>query len=406
MFSGLASGVYEIVVRDGVCATAPHTVMLNANPVPVVTLNPFSAVCVNSAPVALSGGQPTGGVYSGPGVSNGMFNPATAGVGTHQITYTFTSASGCTNSVAGTIKVDALPTVTFAGVANFCANAGPFTLAQGSPAGGTYSGNGVVNGIFWPAVAGSGTHTLTYTYVAGGCTVSATRNVIVNPVLTANAGADKKVYKGYSPMACATLTGAASGGNGNFRYLWNTGATTASISVCPAVTTTYTLTVTDAAGCAATDQVIVAVTDATCGNKNDKVTVCHNGHDICISENAVPAHLAHGCSVGSCNLITTNGNGNNFGSNNRLNFGATLNAAPNPFNEATVLDFTLPETGEYSLAIYDLKGTLIQQVEAGSANANERRSVEVRSSQWAKGIYMARLVTGSEVKTTKLMLLK
>lgn len=405
VFNNLAAGVYEVIARDGNCATTPQAVMLNANPLPVVTLDPFNAVCINSSPITLSGGQPTGGTYTGPGVSNGIFNPTLAGAGSHQITYTFTNSNGCTNAVTETIRVDLLPTVSFASVANFCANGAPVTLTQGSPAGGTYSGNGVVNGIFWPAVAGPGTHTLTYTYTSGACTVSATRNVIVNPTLTANAGPDKLVYRGYSPLACATLTGTASGGTGNFRYLWSNGATTATISVCPSVTTTYTLTVTDAAGCAVSDQVVVNVKDVRCGNKNDKVTVCHNGHDICISENAVPAHLAHGCTVGSCNNpITTNGN--SYGGNNRLALGATLTAAPNPFTEYTLLDFTLPETGNYSLEIYDLKGTLIAQVASGTATANERRSVEVNSSKWAKGIYMARLVTASEVKTTKLMLLK
>jgi hypothetical protein len=34
----------------------------------------------------------------------------------------------------------------------------------------------------------------------------------------------------------------------------------------------------------------------------EKVTVCHKGHDISISENAVKAHLKHGDSVGSCDV--------------------------------------------------------------------------------------------------------
>jgi hypothetical protein len=37
------------------------------------------------------------------------------------------------------------------------------------------------------------------------------------------------------------------------------------------------------------------------GGKNRKVTVCHNGHPICISINALPAHLAHGDYLGDCN---------------------------------------------------------------------------------------------------------
>lgn len=46
-----------------------------------------SAVCINAAPFALTV-HTIGGVYSGNGVTNGVFSPAAAGVGTHTITYT------------------------------------------------------------------------------------------------------------------------------------------------------------------------------------------------------------------------------------------------------------------------------------------------------------------------------
>ena len=60
---------------------------------------PQSAACVLETSVPLSGGNPTGGVYIGPGVSGTIFNPSAAGIGTHQITYTFTTEGGCVSSV-------------------------------------------------------------------------------------------------------------------------------------------------------------------------------------------------------------------------------------------------------------------------------------------------------------------
>ena len=39
--------------------------------------------------------------------------------------------------------------------------------------------------------------------------------------------------------------------------------------------------------------------------KNEKVTVCHNGHAITISVNALSAHLAHGDVIGDCSIIET-----------------------------------------------------------------------------------------------------
>src|SRR5207247_1211801 len=53
-----------------------------------------------------------GGTYSGPGViNNGVgFDPLSAGgVGSYQITYTYTNENGCTNSAANTITVVGIP---------------------------------------------------------------------------------------------------------------------------------------------------------------------------------------------------------------------------------------------------------------------------------------------------------
>jgi hypothetical protein len=69
------------------------------NPIPSVSFEPDNTTyCNNSGSVDLGGGSPAGGVYSGPGVSNGMFNPSQAGSGLHPVTYTYTNASGCSNS--------------------------------------------------------------------------------------------------------------------------------------------------------------------------------------------------------------------------------------------------------------------------------------------------------------------
>ena len=54
---------------------------------------------LNAKPYKLKGGIPLGGVYSGPGVDPifGYFLPAMAGVGVHQITYTYTNFALCSD---------------------------------------------------------------------------------------------------------------------------------------------------------------------------------------------------------------------------------------------------------------------------------------------------------------------
>lgn len=124
------------------------------------------------------------------------------------------------------------------------------------------------------------------------------RTGVATPIIV-DAGADQTVYNGYGPMSCATLSASPSG----YSYLWSPGGeTTQSITVCPTATTTYSVTVTDVLGCTGSDDVTVNVVDVACGNNGDKVTVCHNGRQICVSANAVAAHLAHGDQLGACGL--------------------------------------------------------------------------------------------------------
>ena len=111
-------------------------------------------------------------------------------------------------------------------------------------------------------------------------------------------------YNGYG-STCKTLSVTASGGSGNYTYRWSGSTqTSASIQVCPTVTTDYTVTVTDQNGCRTTKTLRVTVIDVRCGNKNDKTLICHDGLLICVSDTAVATHLAHGDKVGSCNAVS------------------------------------------------------------------------------------------------------
>ncbi|MDF1697428.1 MAG: hypothetical protein P1U56_16415, partial [Saprospiraceae bacterium] len=144
-------------------------------------------LCIDEGVQAgLGGGTLTGGVYSGSGVTddgNGLtysFDPASAGVGTHTITYMYTDGNGCTYSASDDVEVFDSPMVTLMSPGDFCITTGVMTFSGGSPTGGVYSGSGVMdnsNGIdydFDPAAAGLGMHTITYDYTSpNGCSGSA-----------------------------------------------------------------------------------------------------------------------------------------------------------------------------------------------------------------------------------------
>ncbi|MFC2111442.1 T9SS type A sorting domain-containing protein, partial [Bacteroidota bacterium] len=183
--AGVGTHTITYTYTDGNTCTNSITKTIVVNALPNLSLANFNAVCVNAASFTLSGGSPSGGTYSGTGVSIGSFNPATAGVGTHTITYTYTNGNSCTNSTTKTIMVNALPTVTLTSFNSVCVDAASFTLSGGSPSGGTYSGTGVSSGSFSPSIAGAGTHTITYSFTDGnGCANSATKTIVVNALPT------------------------------------------------------------------------------------------------------------------------------------------------------------------------------------------------------------------------------
>lgn len=98
---------YSVTVTDQNGDSGTDDVIVTVDPGPNVTLSPFANVCLNSSAFTLTGGSPAGGVYSGPGVSGGMFDPAIADTGIHTITYTYTDpVSGCSGYAMENIYVD------------------------------------------------------------------------------------------------------------------------------------------------------------------------------------------------------------------------------------------------------------------------------------------------------------
>jgi hypothetical protein len=95
---------YTVTVSNGNC-TASATQNVTVYPTPSVSINPLPAFVSNNAqPIPLSG-TPAGGSYSGSGVSGSQFNPATAGLGSRSVTYTYNSPNTCTGSATTTTVV-------------------------------------------------------------------------------------------------------------------------------------------------------------------------------------------------------------------------------------------------------------------------------------------------------------
>jgi hypothetical protein len=89
---------YSVTVTSNDGCTDEKSAYVIVRPLPTVTLElPKDTFCINDINIALTGGLPTGGIFSGDGVNNGIFKPTNAGIGTHLVTYTFKNYFGCTN---------------------------------------------------------------------------------------------------------------------------------------------------------------------------------------------------------------------------------------------------------------------------------------------------------------------
>jgi len=168
---------------------------------------------------------------------------------------------------------------------------------------------------------------------------------------------------------------------------------------------TFMVTAKNSAGCEATASVTIKVLDIRCGNKNDKVLVCHNGNTLCVDATAIPAHLAHGDKLGNCSSGTTLARVNSQSSPTATEAAkqAILTIAPNPFSTRTTLNFNFDEDEEYTIAVYDLKGALVKQLPSGKAKAKELKQVEWKAANVPVGVYIVRLTSNSGVQHLRLV---
>jgi hypothetical protein len=261
-----ATGTYNFTVTatdaSGCSGSQAYSITI-ACPTGGASMSAIPALCDNGSLYTLVEGSPSGGTYSGTGVTGGMFDPA---VGTQTITYTVIDGFGCTQVTSGTATVNTAPTVTQQPFTPVCDNGGMVTLSGGSPAGGMYSGTNVSGGDFDPS---GGTQAITYTYTDGnGCSNMASETFTVNaaPVVTQTA---------FSPVCdnsgLQTLSGGSPAG-GTY-----SGTSVSGTDFDPSAgTQTITYTYTDGNGCTETAEEIFTVNTAPTVTQSTFSQVCSN----------------------------------------------------------------------------------------------------------------------------------
>jgi len=217
--------VYTIIPSRGGCNGNPVNHTVNVNQIPVVTLDPFSPVCLNTPPFTLTGGNPSGGHYTYNGNTIVVFDPASAGVGNHAITYTYSDANSCTSSDTKSITVQSLITPVITGDGSACKGVSePFQTDPGmqdylwsvTPDGNITAGaTPDITNITWPTT-GIKTINVTYTDPNGCVTIPGSKSVLVNglPVPTITGNNNVCVGSAWSYTTETGMTG----------YSWNVSA--------------------------------------------------------------------------------------------------------------------------------------------------------------------------------------
>jgi hypothetical protein len=122
----------------------------------------------------------TGVTLSGTDVVVAPGTPA----GTYTLTYSICEKLNPSNCDQATVSVPVLPTVHCHDPADVCINVLPINLATDlggfTPSGGVFSGNGVHSGVFYPLEAGTGSHTVTYTYTINDASNTCTTTLTVD----------------------------------------------------------------------------------------------------------------------------------------------------------------------------------------------------------------------------------
>ena len=174
----------------------------------------------------------------------------------------------CTSTESVTVTFNTNPVVSAGNYPDACVDAADITLA-GTPAGGTFTGNGVTGNSFDPTI---GTQTITYNYTdANGCSNSNTATITVNPLPTVSAG----TY----PAVCASevsvpLSGTPAGGTFS-------GTGVSSNSFNPAVgTSTISYVYTDGNGCTNNANTIINVNAIPLADAGSYPAACQDAPNV------------------------------------------------------------------------------------------------------------------------------
>ncbi len=261
----VASTEYIVTCTDDITlCEARDTVMVTVNPLPLTDAGPDMAVCIDNGNITLSG-SPSGGTWTGTGVSGSDFDPISAGTGTHVLTYTYIDGNGCTalddmdmtvnaNPQPGNpLSTDALCFGSFDGSVMLMPIGGPYDYSWTGPNGFTATTQNISS-------LEAGTYNVVVTDPGTGCTSTASGFVNEPSAIVYTTNVSNASCPG---LADGSIEFTVSGGSPTYQYSIDAGAnystsfsTTATES--GLLAGTYNCVIQDANGCLSNSMEVVS----------------------------------------------------------------------------------------------------------------------------------------------------
>lgn len=382
---------------------------------------PDDTLCINENAILLSTKDSNlTGSFFGVGITGNSFDPGVAGPGTHKLGYAFNGIDTVNFEIT---VVQESAHIDFSFPDTLCTTDSLYDFHDATPAGGTFSGSGIIAGAFDPLFAGAGNHTVTYRVVDQVlCPLEVSKTVVVfsGPEISMEAGS---VCIGDTLAMTATATNADS-------LVWTSGHRGSSALVWPEKSTYYWVTAYGAGGCSASATTLVLVHDlpadflpadtSICTHENVTLkpvrrfetyqwstgtadsTLLFNG-----SQNAPGVFTftldvvdEFGCkgkdtvvvTLEDCNTST----GGVFGSDQNMK------VYPNPSSGVFVVEFEALRSEPAQIKLLDLNGRVVHVEQTGVTNGLNQIQLNVQNL--AAGNYLLQIEVTGEVSTMKLKL--
>ncbi|MBP8066010.1 MAG: T9SS type A sorting domain-containing protein, partial [Flavobacterium sp.] len=166
---------------------------------------------------------------------------------------------------------------------------------------------------------------------------------------------------------------------------------------------TFTATITDSNGCITTCTTTILAEDVRCFSGNStrpKVNICHKTGStknpcvsICVDDNAVAEHLAHGDFLGKCTSNCLDPNGTRSLEDETFN----IKAYPNPSNSVFNLEIENGSEEEVAIEVFDISGRRIKQL-----NPIDIHAITF-GEELPRGVYLVNVQQGSNSKTIRVV---